>query len=929
MPIDYIAQAATKTVEDCLAAVYVNPNDPSVFKQFKSTGCFQPFRTPSQGDGDIYAKKPDGTVLSDKVYKFIEGYAIEKGADFCDWIYQMFKTVEFVLSNSAEKFNLDGVGNVRIYQGIFICPKTFDEDEKYLTGIKNVSLEDMGDYFKDTLWQCAANNPFTSNRYGYVPFSYADARGDGDIFSFTDLYAVENMNDLSDADKKEFIGFSYKLSKVADICTNAYGSEYGVNGQHLKGVAINKVNVILQRLNLNHYTDWTIDNRKSSFKKLMGYVMFHSAYDCRMKIENVRPDEDDFASYVFDAKFGSSKAWNVTTNGYAFTPSAEKMLDVLYTQPWVRLPDSPTGEIGNNYIYLPSSGYPRINTSMVTDGNKSALQNELMSYYALGRCDAFAELGKLFCDVIDLYYGVNIRAKYIEATCGNHAWFMANIDGAFKFFDLCPYCTKSDISSAGLLDRNDIRVGGSHHNTNSEWGTYNIDVETMIDPAFAATVGYAGVYDEGNFKMQPIAEPLDPNDSYYNDNYDSLSSEFKDTYEYTLSNAVNYTKQNQNEDSFVYVKSEPISVDFFVSVGNILTYVDIEDDELSSVYPMPLSEIYCLAKGFRENEWNDYATWAGESLEDYFNLWIESGRTEEDYDERVRKGLNAINNSPDKFIEEFIESFDYMNSDANADYIFEMYGIDPYDDDAFDQLLPILKPLVTAEIDYDLQSLAFPNDDGYIPLDIFGIYFGDKYEISFFMVDIKLDDNKWYSIFASPAIDATISSIVLNELWWFNDNKQVNISSDFGVINSVLEDEEYGFAQDNIPLVLSNDDMPVFINNLNSFFEAHEINAVVYQANREFFAQNTFAAKFFSMLKGMDITLTSDLGETVITSGKIIDVRPCNIPLCFGGEPDAPQSNITLNEFLAWAAEHGIQVALLPGVHYGVDGIEALQHSSM
>lgn len=926
MPIDYIAQAATKTVEDCLEAVYVNPDDPSVFKQFKSTGCFQPFRTPSQGDGDIYAKKPDGTVLSDKVYKFIEGYAIEKGADFCDWIYQLFKTVEFSLSNSADHFAVDGAAEYfPIFSGVFICPKTYDEDENYLTGIKNVSLEDMGDYFKDTLWQCAANNPFTSNRYGLTPFSYADARSNGDDFAFADFYAVEDMSDLSDTDKKEFIGFTYKPSIQRDKVTNAYCDRFGNGGSSLKQNAINKVNAILQRLNLHHYSDWAeIDDRKASFKKLMGYVMFHSAYDCRMKIQNETPEEDNYGSYAFDAKFGSSKAPN--TGEYAFTPSAEKMLDVLYFQPWVTLPN----DAGDNRIYLPSSGYPRINMSMVTDDNKYPLQNNLMTkYYALGRCDAFAELGKLFCDVIDLYYGVNIRAKYIEATCGNHAWFMANIDGAFKFFDLCPYCTKSNITSAGLLDRNDIRAGGSHYDTNSEWGTYNIDVETMIDPAFAATVGYSGVYDEGNFKMQPIAEPLDPNDTYYNDNYDSKSSEFRDTYEYALANASRLVNVNQNEDAFVYVKSEPYEVDFFVSVGDILTYVYIENDDISHVYPMPLSEIYELAKGFREDTWNDGAPWAGESLEGFFDLWIESGRTEEDYEERVQKGLNAINNSPDKFIEMFIENFDFLNSMADADYIYEMYGIDPYDDNAFEQLLPILKSLITAEIDYDLQSLAFPNDDGYIPLDIFGIYFGDKREINFFMVDVKLDDNKWYSIFASPAIDATISAIILNELWWFNDNKQVNISSDFGVINSILEDPEYGFAQDNIPPVLSNDDVSVFINNLNSLFEAHEINAVVYQANRDFFAQNTFAAKFFSMLKGMDITLTSDLGETEITTGKIIDVRPCNIPLCFGGEPDTPQSNITLNEFLAWAAEHGIQVALLPGVHYGVDGIEALQHSSM
>lgn len=919
MPIDYIAQAATKTVEDCLAAVYVNPDDPSVFKQFKSTGCFQPFRTPSQGDGDIYAKKPDGTVLSDKVYKFIEGYAIEKGPDFCEWIYQMFKAVEFSLSNSSGKFDVDGVGGVPIYQGIFFCPETFDEDEKYLTGIKNVSLEDMGDYFKDTLWQCAANNPFTSNRYGYVPFSYADARGDGDIFSFTDLYAVENMNDLSNADKKEFIGFSYKLSKIANICTNAYGSKYGNGGSNLKGVAINKINAILQRLNLNQYTDWTIDNRKASFKKLMGYVMFHSAYDCRMKIENETPDEDDFASYVFDANFGSSKAWNVTTNGYAFTPSAEKMLDVLYTQPWVRLPDSPTGELGNNYIYLPSSGYPRINMSMVADGNKSALQNELMSYYALGRCDAFAELGKLFCDVIDTYYGTNIHAKYIEATCGNHAWFMANIDGAFKFFDLCPYCSKSNISIAGLLDRNDIRASGSHYDTNSEWGTYNIDVETMIDPAFAATVGYAGVYDEGNFKMQPIAEPLDPNDSYYDVNYDSLSSEFRDTYEYTLSNAINYTRQNRNEDSFVYVKSEPISVDFFVSVGDILTYVYIKDSNIFTVCPMPLSELYYLAKGIREDEWNDGMPWAGESLEEYLNLWTES-KIEDDYDELVQIGLGIVNDNLNEFFEQFVDNWPY-----DVDDLYFVLGIDYNEDDAFDQFVSMMSPLISTEIDYDLYSLAFPDDNGDIPLYTFGIYFDVKSSANNFIFDIKLDvDNKWHSVFAAPALDCETNLILLGELPWSTDNRQIDISSDFGGINAILELDETGISP-----VTNNDDIPVFITNLNSYFEDSEINTIVYQANREFFTQNTFAAKFFSMLKGMDITLTSDLESTETTTGKIIDVRPCNIPLCFGGEPDAPRSNITLNEFLAWAAEHGIQVALLPGVHYGVDGIEALQHSSM
>lgn len=577
MPIDYIAQAATKTVEDCLEAVYVNPDDPSVFKQFKSTGCFQPFRTPSQGDGDIYAKKPDGTVLSDKVYKFIEGYAIEKGPEFCEWIYQLFNTVEFSLSNSADTFIGQNDSDVAIYSGSFICPLTFDEDKENLTGIKNVSLEDMGDYFKDTLWQCYANNQFTSNDYGYTPVSYDECRVNNK-FAFTDLYAVDYVGDLDDVNKKEFIGFTYKPSKFYDlIVNNNFIRAFGPDGISLMDNAKNKVTAILQRLNLNHSSDWTLDEdkRKESFKKLMGYVMFHSAYDCRMKIQDETPSENDFASYVFDAKFGSSKAWNVTTAGYAFTPSAEKMLDVLYNQPWIRLPDSSTGDDGANIIYLPSSGYPRINTSAVAAENKYKVQNELMTtYYALGRCDAFAELGKLFCDVIDLCYGVNIRAKYIEATCGNHAWFMANIDGAFKFFDLCPYCTKSDITNAGLLVRNDIRVSGSHYNENSEWGTYNIDVETMIDPAFAATVGYSGVYDEGNFKMQPIAEPLDPNDTYYNDNYDVYSDEFKDTYEYVMSNVMEHATRVDAKDCNAYLKyaEEPDTPQSNITLNEFLAW---------------------------------------------------------------------------------------------------------------------------------------------------------------------------------------------------------------------------------------------------------------------------------------------------------------------------------------------------------------------
>lgn len=923
MPIDYIAQAATKTVEDCLAAVYVNPDDPSVFKQFKSTGCFQPFRTPSQGDGDIYAKKPDGTVLSDKVYKFIEGYAIEKGSDFCEWIYQLFKTVEFSLSNSGDTFIGQNDSDVAIYSGSFICPLTFDEDEENLTGIKNVSLEDMGDYFKDTLWQCYANNPFTSNGYGYTPVSYDECR-DNNKFAFTDLYAVDYISDLDDVYKKEFIGFTYKPSKFYDlIVNNNFIRTYGPGGISLMDNAKNKVTAILQRLNLNSSSYWTLDEgeRKKSFKKLMGYVMFHSAYDCRMKIQDETPYEDDFASYVFDAKFGSKKAWTVTTDGYAFTPSAEKMLDVLYTQPWVRLPDSPTGELGNNYIYLPSSGYPRINTSMVTDGNKSALQNELMSYYALGRCDAFAELGKLFCDVIDMLYGVNIHAKYIEATCGNHAWFMANIDGAFKFFDLCPYCTKSDISSAGLLDRNDIRVGGSHHDTNSEWGTYNIDVETMIDPAFAATVGYAGVYDEGNFKMQPIAEPLDPNDSYYNDNYDSLSSEFRDTYEYVMSNVMEHSTRVDAKDCNAYLKyaeedDDKVEVNFLVNVGGILTWVSIYDGSIYDVYAAPIADVYDDAKYFREDDREEDRRYVGENLENYLSYFVDFDTSIEGYDELVQRGLDIVNDNLNEFFDNFLYSY---NCNYEVEFLYALFGVDYNADDAFDQLVSVMAPLISTEIDYDLYSLAFPDDNGYIPLDIFGIYFGENDVPNFFMVDVKLDDNKWYSMFGSPAIDAETSAILLNELLWFEDDRQVDISSDFGIINTKLEEV-------NISPVMSNDDIPAFINNLNSIFEVNEIYSRVYQANRDFFAQNTFSEKFFSMLKGMDITLASSTGTT---SGKIIDVRPCNVPLCFGGEPDTPQSNITLNEFLAWAAEHGIQVALLPGVHYGVDGIEALQHSSM
>lgn len=919
MPIDYIAQAATKTVEDCLAAVYVNPDDPSVFKQFKSTGCFQPFRTPSQGDGDIYAKKPDGTVLSDKVYKFIEGYAIEKGPDFCEWIYQLFNTVEFCLNNSADDFVDDAGVSYGIFQTTFVCPETFNENDEIFTGVKNISLEDMGDYFKDTLWQCVANNPFTSNRYGYTPFSYNDCRVDAD-FAFTGLYAVNDTTDINDSDKEELIGFMCKLSKMNNVYNSDYFRTFGVGGSSLTSLAISRVTAILQRLGLDDYLKWSGNERKTSFKKLMGYVMFHSAYDCRMEIQGVTPNDEDLSTFVFDAKFGSSKAWtNVTTNGkYAFTPSAEKMLAVLYDEPWTMLSNSPSDEYGDNTLYMAGSGYPRINMSTVTTENKYLLQNELMSrYYALGRCDAFAELGKMFCDVIDLKYGVNIHAKYIEATCGNHAWFMANIDGAFKFFDLCPYCTKSDITNAGLLDRNDIREGGSHENENSEWGTYNIDVETMIDPAFAATVGYAGVYDEGNFKMQPIAEPLNPLDSYYNDNYDVYSGEFKDTYENVLLNLFNRVINVEEEDRVVCLKNPPLNFRFMLNVGGILTYVEIHNDDLSEVYPLPLDLVYHEAKDYREDVWGDGETWYGESLENYLSY---VGDDVDNYDELAQIGLGIVNNKLEKFFRLFERNWEYDIED-----LYYVLGIDYNADDAFDQFVSMMSPLISTEIDYDLYSLAFPDDNGNIPLYTFGIYFDVKASANNFIFDIKLDvDNKWHSVFAAPAIDCETNTILLGELPWSTDNRQIDISSDFGGINAILELDETGISP-----VMNNDDVPAFINNLNSYFEASEIDTIVYQANREFFTQNTFAAKFFSMLKGMDITLTSDLESTKTTSGKIIDVRPCNVPLCFGGEPDLPQSNITLNEFLAWAAEHGIQVALLPGVHYGVDGIEALQHSSM
>lgn len=491
------------TTETVLDAVYQNYDPTKPINQYKDSGCFQ--RIDTTGN-EPAAVKPTGETISGKViYPFLEGKALDPNKpELNEWIYMVVKSIEASLyqGNSYCLFNSSLITDYRDYFKV-----TSDND-----------LFDWGDFFKFSLWQIGGTHNGYFDMGGTTGLlDYTAVRGSGSAFKVRPIYWVDKNTSV-----KYLVGIDW--SEAFNSAVNSMA--FGANSEFHRDNINRWLAQIVEDSGCTDPATWTsYANRKVGFKKLLGYVWTHCVYDStkyssdsstRLTDEEQATIEANINTYnpsatgsrykngwrvYSDASFPgmeSTWVWDGASD-YVFEPWTVKMVKLLAEKPWLHCM---SGELN-------SEGFPIMDAQETKD-------IYLKRYFANARCFAFGKLGRLICDYLDMTYGLNFNAKTIEATCGAHEWFMANVDGVFKFFDACPYCIDTTMSTGDKpsLTRPSLVTG---HATVQKWGTYNIDPISMIDYDFSSNsnVNYWHVYPYGNFRMTSVPEPLDPDHYIY------------------------------------------------------------------------------------------------------------------------------------------------------------------------------------------------------------------------------------------------------------------------------------------------------------------------------------------------------------------------------------------------------------------------------